>query len=72
MSRLRWLADALNPFQPIRGDFRRAVALTLLSATVLGSNVAGHWLPGIIIGVAESLLCPFGPLAYGLYRRVRG
>lgn len=71
IARLRRLAVLINPFQPIRLRFPMAVALTLLSGITLGNSIATHWTPGIVIGAFESLMCPLGPAAHMLYRRVR-
>jgi hypothetical protein len=73
MSRaIRRLATFLNPFQPVRGDFTAPVFITTVAAWTLGSGIYGGRPGSIALGAAESLICPLGPLAYGLYRRVRG
>lgn len=70
--RARRLARMLNPFQPIRGGFPMALAITILAAVTLRANIDGHWIPGIVIGAAESLICPVGPAAAVIARRLHG
>lgn len=70
MNRLRWLARTLNPFQPIR-DYSAAAVVTTAAGLELGLGIHDGHPVTVAIGAAMSLLCPFGPLVYGLYRRVR-